>query len=519
MLHRHLRQSTTFIRRFSSTAISTENPKPTPPTSAAAADAAKSGSKGGDTLGRRLFSLTYSKRSAAVTLRKWKEEGRTIRKFELGRIVRELRKLKRYKHALEICEWMRIQDDIKLVPGDYAIHLDLIAKLRGSNSAEKFFTDLPEEMKAQSTCTALLHAYVQGNEYVKAEALMDELSERGFLNSPLPYNHMLSMYISLGQLEKVPELIRRLKKSTSPDLVTYNMLLSIYASMNNVEAAEKIFEEVKKAKIEPDWLTYSTLTSLYIKEGLNEKAASSLMEIEKKASRKTRAAHSSLLSLFTNAGDKDGVNRTWKKMKSVYQKLNDAEYMCMISSLIKLGVLEEAENLHAEWESISPTGDTRVPNLLLAGYINKDMFSEAEAFYKRIVQKGIKPSYTTLELLTWGYLKQRQMAKFLDCFEKAVGSVKKWVPDEKLIREMYKNLEETGNVEGAEKLLAILRKAGYVTTKIYNMLLRTYAKAGTMPLVVAERMREDEVELDEETGELLRLSSKMRISVVSSCLT
>ncbi|KAL9258234.1 Pentatricopeptide repeat-containing protein [Drosera capensis] len=99
MFRRHLRQSTTFIRRFSSTAISTENPKPTPPTTAA--DAAKSVSKGGDTLGRRLFSLTYSKRSAAVTLRKWKEESRTIRKFELGRIVRELRKLKRYKHALE----------------------------------------------------------------------------------------------------------------------------------------------------------------------------------------------------------------------------------------------------------------------------------------------------------------------------------------------------------------------------------------------------------------------------------
>lgn len=74
-----------------------------------------------------------------IAIRKWKEEGHKVRKYELNRIVRELRKLKRYKHALEICEWMTLQQDMKLLPGDYAVHLDLIAKVRGLNSAEKFF--------------------------------------------------------------------------------------------------------------------------------------------------------------------------------------------------------------------------------------------------------------------------------------------------------------------------------------------------------------------------------------------
>lgn len=60
-------------------------------------------SKGGrDTLGRRLLSLVYAKRSAVITIRKWKEEGHAVRKYELNRVVRELRKLRRYKHALEV---------------------------------------------------------------------------------------------------------------------------------------------------------------------------------------------------------------------------------------------------------------------------------------------------------------------------------------------------------------------------------------------------------------------------------
>lgn len=62
-----------------------------------------SGTVGGrDTLGRRLMSLTFVKRSAVIAIRKWQEEGHTVRKYELNRIVRELRKLKRYKHALEV---------------------------------------------------------------------------------------------------------------------------------------------------------------------------------------------------------------------------------------------------------------------------------------------------------------------------------------------------------------------------------------------------------------------------------
>lgn len=58
--------------------------------------------RGRDTLGRRLLSLVYPKRSAVIAINKWKEEGHTARKYELNRIVRELRKLKRYKHALEV---------------------------------------------------------------------------------------------------------------------------------------------------------------------------------------------------------------------------------------------------------------------------------------------------------------------------------------------------------------------------------------------------------------------------------
>ncbi|KAA0064089.1 pentatricopeptide repeat-containing protein [Cucumis melo var. makuwa] len=476
--------------------------------------------KGGgrDTLGRRLMSLTFPKRSAVIAIRKWQEEGHTIRKYELNHIVRELRKLKRYKHALEVCEWMTLQKDMKLLPGDYAVQLDLIAKIRGLNSAEKFFEDLPDKIREQSVCTALLHAYVQKNLSEKAEALMEKMSECGFLKSPLSFNHMLSLHISNKQLEKVPALIEVLKKNTKPDVVTYNLLLNVCTLQNDAEAAENIFLEMKKTKVQPDWLSFSTLANLYCKKQLTEKAAATLKEMEKMAFKRNRLSFSSLLSLYTNLGDKNEVRRIWKKLKSSFRKMSDSEYMCMVSSLVKLNELEEAEKLYTEWESVSGTRDTRISNVMLAAYINKNQMEQAESFYNRMSLKGIVPSYTTWELLTWGYLKENQMEKVLHFFKNAVGSVKKWNADERLVKGVCKKLEEQGNIEGVEQLLVILRNAGHVDTEIYNSLLRTYAKAGKMPLIVAERMEKDNVQLNDETRELLRLTSKMCVSEVSSTL-
>ena len=420
---------------------------------------------------------------------------------------------------MQICEWMTLQQHIKLVPGDYAVHLDLIAKVRGLNSAEKFFEDLPDRMRGRQACTALLHAYVQNNLADKAEALMSKMSECGFLGCPLPFNHMISLYISNGKLEKVPQIIQELKMNTYPDVVTFNLWLTVCALQNDVETAERVLLELQKAKIDPDWVTYSTLTNLYIKNAWLEKAGSTLKEMENRTSQKTRVAYSSLLSLHTNMGNKDEVNRIWKKMKACFRKMNDNEYICMISSLVKLGGYAGAENLYREWDSVSGTNDVRVSNILLASYINQDQMEMAENFCHQIVEKGVCPCYTTWELLTWGYLKKKDVEKFLDYFEKAVSSVKKWSPDQRLVKEAFKIIEEQAHIEGAEKLLVILRNAGHVNTDIYNLFLKTYAKAGKMPLIVAERMKKDNVQLDEETCRLLDLTSKMCVIDVSRILS
>ncbi|KAL5205968.1 hypothetical protein ABZP36_034177 [Zizania latifolia] len=489
--------------------------------SSASAAASAGGGEGGrgDTLGRRLLMLIYPKRSAAVVLRRWAEEGRTVKKYQLNRVVRELRKYHRFKHALEICEWMRTQPEMRLLPGDHAVHLDLVAKVRGLPSAEKFFEDMPERAKGPSTCHALLHAYVQNGEREKAEAMFDEMAKAGYLTYALPFNHMMSLYMSSGELEKVPEMIKELRRYTLPDLVTYNIWLTYCSKKNSVKSAEKVYDLMRDDRVAPDWMTFSLLGSIYINAGLHVKGRDALVEMEKRASRKERAAYSSLLTLYASLPDRGNLDRVWSKMRETFRKFSDTEYKCMLTSLTRFGDIAEAENIYSEWESASGTRDSRIPNTILSFYIKNGMMEKAEGFLDRIVQKGVKPSYSTWELFVWGYLGHEGMDKVFECLEKALSSLDKWNPNAQLAMAMYSQIEKRGDIEAAEKLLVMLREAGYVTTDIYNSVLRTYAKAELMPLIVDERMDQDKVAMDDETRRLLRLTSKYPIGEVSTLMS
>jgi len=420
---------------------------------------------------------------------------------------------------MQICEWMRTQPEMRLLPGDHAVHLDLVTKVRGLASAEKFFEDMPERAKAPSTCNALLHAYVQHGVREKAEAMLVEMARAGYLTCALPFNHMMSLYMASGELERVPEMIKELRRYTIPDLVTYNIWLTYCSKKNSVKGAEKVFDLMKDDRVVPDWMTFSLLASIYINAGLHVKGRDALVEMEKRASRKERAAYSSLLTLYASLSDRGNLDRVWNKMKLIFRKSSDTEYKCMLTSLTRFDDIAEAENIYREWELASGTRDSRIPNTIISYYIKNGMIEKAESFLSHIVEKRVKPSYSTWELFVWGYLSNKKTDKVLECLEKALSSVEKWEPNHELAMAIFSHVEKTGDIETAEKILVMFRDAGYITTEMYNSVLRTYAKAELMPLIVEERMEQDKVTMDEETRRLLSLTSKYPIGEVTTLMS
>jgi len=236
---------------------------------------------------------------------------------------------------MQICEWIQTQPEMRLLPGDHAVHVDLVAKVRGLASAVKFFKDMPEHAKGPSTCNALLHAYVQHDAREKAEAMMAEMVRVGYLTYALPFNHMMSLYMASGELERVPEMIKELRRYTVPDLITYNIWLTYCSKKNSVKSDEKVFGLMKDDRVVPDWMTFSLLSSIYINDGLHVEGRNALVEMEKRASRKERAAYSSLLTLYASLSDRGNLDRVWNKMRETFRKFGDTEYKSMLTSLTR----------------------------------------------------------------------------------------------------------------------------------------------------------------------------------------
>jgi pentatricopeptide repeat protein len=465
----------------------------------------------GDSLYKRISELGDPNLSVFTVLQQWINEGRGVKKSELQRIVKELRKYRRYKHALEVSEWIASRRNYQLAPSDCAIRLDLIAKVHGIVSAEKFFERLPDEAKNKLTLGALLNAYVKENMTAKAEAIVEKLKESGYAPNTLTYNSMMNLYTNTREFEKVPLMIQEMKKNgISLDKFSYSIWLTC-VTMSDVNKMEEVIDEVKHDNnVNTDWTIYSTLAAAYIKAGILDKAESALEEVKSKMPQSDRSAYEYLITLYASAGKRDEVYKVWHSLKLTFPKPKNRSYICLLSSLVKIGDIEGAEQIFKEWESVCVRYDVRMANIFLSACVKKGLLEKAESLLGNLLERGGKPNFNTWEILAEGYIQNGKFEQAVAALKKSasVGKVVPWKPKPANVLAILKHFENRGDVESAEDLLKLLRDLNCVDTEMYNSLIRTYAKSGKADPGIFELMERDKVNRNEAADMMLRQAIK-----------
>lgn len=461
----------------------------------------------GDSLYKRISELGDPNLSVFTVLQHWINEGRGTKKSELQRIVKQLRKYRRYKHALEVSEWIASRRNYQLAPSDCAIRLDLIAKVHGIVSAEKFFERLPDEAKNKLTLGALLNAYVNENMTAKAEAIMEKLKELGYAIDTLAYNSMMKLYMNTHRFEKVPLMIQEMKKNDIPlDKFSYSIWLNCVA-MSDVNKMEQVIDEVKHVNnVNTDWTIYSTLAAAYVKAGILDKAESTLEEVKNKMPQSDRSAYEYLITLYASVGKRDEVYKVWHSLKLIFPKPKNRSYICLLSSLVKMGDVEGAEQIFKEWESVCVRYDIRMANICLKAYVKKGLLEKAESLLGNIIEKGGEPNFNTWEILAEGCLQNGKFEQAVAALKKSVsvGKFVQWKPKPVNVLAILKHFETHCDVESAEDLLNLLRDLNCVDIEMCNSLIRTYAKSGKADPGIFELMERYKVNRSEETDMLLK---------------
>ncbi|KNA14339.1 hypothetical protein SOVF_108240 [Spinacia oleracea] len=451
---------------------------------------------------KRISLMKNPELGVASVLNQCENEGKRFTKWELCRIVRELRKYKRFQLALEVYEWMSNRiERFRITSSDTAIQLDLIAKVHGVSSAEDYFGRLPDTLKDNRIFGALLNAYAGVKEKAKAESLMERMRNKGYLNHPLPYNVMMTLYMKLTEYDQVEKLVSEMKQKRIPlDLYSYNIWLSARGS-GSAENMEQVFEEMKlEPTIVPNWTSFSTVASVYIKLGMLEKAEECLKDLEMRITGRDKMPYHYLISLYGSLGNKEEVYRVWNTYKTTFPNVPNWGYHSVISSLIRLGDIEGAEKIFEEWLPIKVSYDPKVANLLMGWYVREEPFEKAKSFFDSMIKGGGKPNSGSWEILGEGHMKEGRISEALSCFREAVlaESPKFWKPKPINVSAFLELCEKEGDHTNKEDFVVLLRQLGCFRDEFYRSLL---AEHGGMELGEGEEGQLNNQNEDTQGGE------------------
>ncbi|KAK1279340.1 Pentatricopeptide repeat-containing protein [Acorus gramineus] len=372
----------------------------------------------GKPLRRRLLELKGTGGSVAKTMNDWVSGGRSVKNMELQWLVRELRKHKHYEHAIQLMDWMKTKKT-QMSHSDSAIRLDLVYKVKGIASAEKYFESLSELKKNKLTYGSLLSCYCSKKMKDKAVSLFEKIKNLGFASTPLPYANLMNMYLKLGEPAKVPPLFEDMKsRGISPDSITYSILLNSLAAQDDIGGIETVMEEIKSNK----------------------------------------------------------VKRVWHAMKSTFPVIPNRVYLIVLYSLDKIDDFEGLKECFEEWEMTCETYDTRLMIPLLGAYIRRDMMGEAKAIIEKAKEKGAEPTMKAWELFIEGYLKKGEVERALEFVEVAIVEGK---PSKENVSLFMRYFEERGDVEGAEKFCSRLKGLGGLDAEVSEALQRIRSGGGS----------------------------------------
>ncbi|CAN1188554.1 Pentatricopeptide repeat-containing protein At1g02150 [Linum perenne] len=397
---------------------------------------------------KRISLMENPELGAGSVLFQCQKEGKKLSKWELCRIVKELTNYRRFKQALEVYEWMGNQGKrYSRSASDAAIQIDLVAKVHGVSAAEE---------------------YLRKNHCLKK-------CGKNYTSHALAYNVMMTMYMDLKEYAKVDQLIFEMtKKNTQLDLYSYNIWLSCLGYEGSIEKMEQAFKQMKLDKnVNPNWTTYSKLATLYIQLGLNDKAEDCLKMLEGRITRRDRMPYHCLLSSYGNVGNKEAVMRVWKTYRSSFVKVPNFGYHAVMSSLVRLGDVQTAENLYDEWMQIKTSYDHRIANLLMASYAKEGKFDKLESVFQDISDAKETPNSSSWEILAEGHIGEKRIPEALSCLKKAVGmgTVKRWKPRAEVISSFFKLCEEKGDLASKEVLEGLIRESGFLKDKTYASLI------------------------------------------------
>ncbi|XP_047333296.1 pentatricopeptide repeat-containing protein At4g21705, mitochondrial isoform X1 [Impatiens glandulifera] len=440
----------------------------------------------------------------------WVKNDNKLNFDEIQRIIHDLRKRKRFSHALEVSEWMNKRGIFEFTPTEHAVQLDLIGRVRGFMSAETYFNNLTEEEKTIKTYGALLNCYVRQRQTDKAFSHLQKMKDKGFASAALTYNNIMCLYTNIGEHEKIPDVFTEMHmNNVSPDNYSYRIILNSYGLRSDIKGMEKVLKVMEsQLDIVVDWNTYAVVANIYTKVGQKEKAIDALRKAEARLDNKDGLGYNHLISLYATLGKKYEVLRLWELEKKNCKRCINRDYISIVSSLVNMNEFDEAEKVLKEWESAGTYYDFRVPNRVILAYFNLGLIEKGAALLDDLQKKGRATPASIWFKLAEEHLRRGNSEEAKAVLKLAIslhaGSIRR-KPSPKVMEGILNWVGDSASVDEVKGFVDILKSLTTVNRQIYHAMLKKASQQKSDKVVewILASMKNDKIDEDEETRRIL----------------
>ncbi|KAJ6852594.1 pentatricopeptide repeat-containing protein-like isoform X1, mitochondrial [Iris pallida] len=263
---------------------------------------------------------------------------------------------------------------------------------------------------------------------------------------------------------------------------------------------EQVLEKMRDEGMEPDIVVQGMVVDYYFVGGLKEKAEAALKEMEGYDLKKNREVCKVLLRLYATLGKVDDLERVWKVCED--NDLRFGEGLVAIEAWGKVGHVEKAEDVFGKLATANEKLSAKYYDALLWVYAEHNLLSKGEALVERMKDNGCYIGPPTLGALVKLYVKAGAVEKADDMLRKARKEKKIKAPFMCFLI-LLEEYSKRGDVQNAERMFSMLRKAGYKSMKLYTLLLRAYLNGKIPAYGFGERMKADGVFPNKQVAELL----------------
>ncbi|XP_024028081.1 pentatricopeptide repeat-containing protein At1g07590, mitochondrial isoform X2 [Morus notabilis] len=398
----------------------------------------------------------------------WMGDGFPVHRGDIFHAINRLRKLKMNKRALEVMEWVIRERPYRPRELDYSYLLEFTTKIHGISQGEKLFSRVPKEFQNELLYTNLVISCLDKGAISLSLAYMKKMRELNHPISYLVFNHLIILHSSPRRRKSIPKILAQMRADkVLPHVSTYNILMKIEANEHNIEGLMKVFDDMKRAKVEPNEISYCIIATAHVVARLYTVGEAYVEAIEKSMTGNNWSTLDVLIMLYGYLAKEKEIERTWKAVQDL-PHVRSKSFVLAIEAFGRIGQLDRAEELWLEMKSKKPLNTTEQFNSILSVHCKHGLVKKASGLYREIGNHGCKPNAITYRHLALGCLKAGLVEEAVKTLEKGMdlttsNVIRNSTPWLETTLSIIESFADKGDVRNAEKLFEELKKAKYIS--------------------------------------------------------